>query len=328
MLDPFCGRGTTNFAARLLGLSSVGVDSSPVATAITAAKLVSVAPEAIVAEAKEILSGRTATSCPAGDFWDLAFHREVLTSLCRVRDALLDDCNSSERIALRAIVLGALHGPKQKTVPGYLSNQSPRTFAPKPAYAVRFWTRHGVLPEKVDVLQLIQRRAHRYFGILRSADSQVRNADSRQPESVAPITRRRKFNWIITSPPYYGMKTYIADQWLRNWFVGGPDVVDYSSERQVAHTSPETFADDLRYVWRNSHDSCSEDAKLVIRFGGISDRKVDPLNLLKASLRGSGWRITTVRKAGTAKEGKRQADAFLLRNTIPVAEFDVWARKA
>ena len=39
VLDPFCGRGTTNFAARLLGLGSLGVDSSPVATAITATKL-------------------------------------------------------------------------------------------------------------------------------------------------------------------------------------------------------------------------------------------------------------------------------------------------
>ena len=38
VLDPFCGRGTTNYAARLLGLSSVGVDSSPVAAAIARAK--------------------------------------------------------------------------------------------------------------------------------------------------------------------------------------------------------------------------------------------------------------------------------------------------
>src|SRR5205809_972792 len=33
VLDPFCGRGTTNFAARLLGLPSVGLDSSPIAAA-------------------------------------------------------------------------------------------------------------------------------------------------------------------------------------------------------------------------------------------------------------------------------------------------------
>lgn len=55
VLDPFCGRGTTNFAARLLGLDSLAVDSSPVATAITAAKLVAVTAEEIVGEAKKSL---------------------------------------------------------------------------------------------------------------------------------------------------------------------------------------------------------------------------------------------------------------------------------
>src|SRR5687768_692706 len=39
VLDPFCGRGTTTFAARLLGLSSVGLDSNPLAAALAAAKL-------------------------------------------------------------------------------------------------------------------------------------------------------------------------------------------------------------------------------------------------------------------------------------------------
>ena len=31
VLDPFCGRGTTNIAARLLDLPSVGIDSHPLA---------------------------------------------------------------------------------------------------------------------------------------------------------------------------------------------------------------------------------------------------------------------------------------------------------
>ena len=39
VLDPFCGRGTTTFAARLLGLPSVGLDSNPLAAALAAAKL-------------------------------------------------------------------------------------------------------------------------------------------------------------------------------------------------------------------------------------------------------------------------------------------------
>ena len=41
VLDPFSGRGTTNYAARLLGLPSVGIDSSPVASALTQAKMAS-----------------------------------------------------------------------------------------------------------------------------------------------------------------------------------------------------------------------------------------------------------------------------------------------
>ena len=48
VLDPFCGRGTTNFAARLLGLPSIGVDSSPIAVAIATAKLVRVSAAAVV----------------------------------------------------------------------------------------------------------------------------------------------------------------------------------------------------------------------------------------------------------------------------------------
>ena len=39
VIDPFCGRGTTNFAARLRKMPSIGVDSSPVATAVAQAKL-------------------------------------------------------------------------------------------------------------------------------------------------------------------------------------------------------------------------------------------------------------------------------------------------
>lgn len=59
VLDPFCGRGTTNFAARILGLSTVGIDFSPIAIAATAAKLVdAVQPREIILEAKKILSGR------------------------------------------------------------------------------------------------------------------------------------------------------------------------------------------------------------------------------------------------------------------------------
>jgi len=327
VLDPFCGRGTTNFAARLVGLNTLGVDSSPVAVAITASKLVTTTVDEVLSEAQLILAKREARQVPTGKFWRWAYHPAVIESLCRFREAFLEDCSTAPRIALRGILLGALHGPKQKTIPGYFSNQCPRTYAPKPAYAMRYWKRLGFFPEPVDILAVVERRARRYFGNLPKITGAVRLADSRAIESLRPETPESRFHWVITSPPFYGMRTYIPDQWLRYWFVGGPDVVDYTNCDQVVHSSPEDFAADLRRVWQNVAGVCVGNAPMVIRFGGIRDRRVNPLDLLKRSLWDSEWRITTIRGAGTATEGKRQADAFLRNKTKPLVEYDVWAKK-
>lgn len=327
VLDPFCGRGTTNLAARLLGLKSVGVDSSPVAAAITASKLVQVSAEEIVLEARKILASRVRSDVPENEFWQLAFHPRVLDALCRFRQSFLEDCRSESRIALRGIILGALHGPRQKTFPSYFSNQSPRTYAPKPGYATRFWKEHHLVPEHIDCLAVIERRAIRYYRNIPRGTGIVRLADSRQTDALQPEHPKSRFNWIITSPPYYGMRTYLPDQWLRNWFVGGPSTVDYSNRDQVAHSSPEIFAADLHRVWQNAADVCADNATMVVRFGGITDRSVNPIDLIKSSLRASNWRITTAKTAGTAISGKRQADYFLRAKTIPVVEYDIWATR-
>jgi DNA methylase len=325
VLDPFCGRGTTNFAARLVGLNSLGVDSNPVAAAITASKLLTTTVDDIVAEARQILAEGEAHQIPVGEFWQWAYHPAVLHALCRFREAFLVDCSTPPRIALRGILLGALHGPKQKAIPSYLSNQSPRTYAPKPAYATRYWQDRGLAPAPVDVPATIERRAKRYYGVLPDTTATARLADSRAAGALQPPTPEDRFDWVITSPPYYGMRTYIPDQWLRNWFMGGPDAVDYTNRDQIVHSNPEAFAADLRQVWRNAAAVCARDATMIIRFGGITDRRVNPLDLVKSSLGESGWRITTIREAGCATRGKRQADAFLRTKTKPIVEFDVWA---
>jgi hypothetical protein len=66
---------------------------------------------------------------------------------------------------------------------------------------------------------------------------------------------------------------------------------------------------------------------MVVRFGGITDRRADPLSIIEDSLRESGWQIQTIKEAGSARLGKRQADAFLRNKTTPMTEYDVWARR-
>jgi len=328
VLDPFCGRGTTNFAARLLGLTSLGVDCSPVAVAITAAKLVTASVEDILDEARTILIEGEADWVPATEFWRWAYHPVVLLSLCKLREAFLKDCSTAPRIALRGIVLGALHGPKQKTSPGYFSNQCPRTYAPKPAYAVRFWRSRGLAPDLVDVLSVIERRARRYYGVPLRGGGVARLADSRVPEALQPQALAAPFSWVITSPPYYGMRTYLPDQWLRNWFVGGPESVDYSNRDQITHSSPQDYVSDLQKVWCNAARVSGKGATMVIRFGGIRDRRADPLDLITRSLNETGWRVKMINQAGSANQGKRQADAFLREKTDPMVEFDIWAERS
>jgi hypothetical protein len=322
--DPFCGRGTTNYASRILGLPSVGMDSSPVAVAISQAKLANTFPEAIVRSANRILATiREPIETPIGEFWQWAYHPTVLNKLCRLREGLLADCRSQSRQALRGIVLGALHGPRNKVASSYFSNQCQRTYAPKPNYAVKFWKSHNLKPEDVDVLQIIETRARRYYSGQRPAIGMIVQGDSRNKDSYRFI--KDKIKWIITSPPYYGMNTYIPDQWLRMWFVGGLPAVDYSSEGQIRHSSPDRFVLELMQVWKNIGIVCESAAQMVIRFGGINNRKADPLEILKRSLSGSGWEIDKIESAGSSAEGRRQARHINHSLKTPREEYDVWA---
>lgn len=322
--DPFCGRGTTNYASRILGLPSVGIDSSPVAAAISQAKLANTNPDAILRSAQGILNRiQEPSHFPTGEFWDWAYHPTVLHTLCRLREGLLKDCRSQSRRALRGIMLGALHGPRNKTIQSYFSNQSQRTYAPKPDYAVKYWKSHNLQPEYVDVLDIIKRRTERYFIEQRQATGLIIQGDSRDPSLYEHINHR--IRWIITSPPYYGMKTYIPDQWLRMWFVGGLAEVDYSMDGQIEHSSPERFAGQLKGVWEKLGAVCASEAQMVVRFGGINDRKVESLPILKYSLKGSGWRIEKIESAGVASKGRRQAHHINQSTSPPREEYDVWA---
>ncbi len=326
VLDPFCGRGTTNYASRMLGLPSVGIDSNPVAVAITEAKLVDTRPSAILQVAKRILDEvEVSTEIPDGEFWRWGFDKKVLHTICRLREGLINNCRSDARKALRAIIMGALHGPKQKTFPSYFSNQSPRTYAPKPRYAVNYWRKNCMRPQQVDVMEIIERRANRYYGSKLTQSIGLAICEDSRVRIQNRGIRDQQFDWVITSPPYYGMRTYMPDQWLRLWFIGGKSEVDYSNDGQLAHTDTEIFAAQLESTWENVGFSCNKGARMVIRFGGINDRNVEPLSIIKQSLKNTAWRIITIKQAGSADAGRRQALHFSTLRTKPITEYDVWA---
>ncbi len=311
VLDPFCGRGTTNYAARLLGLPSVGVDSNMVAVATAAAKMVDVKAIDIIELCASILSrSKEPIDVPKGRFWDLCYHRDTLRQICILREELLRDCSSDERIALRALLMGILHGQLRKTLPTYLSNQMPRTYATKPNSAIKYWEARGMTPKYVDVWDAVARRACFVFAqMLPASGGMIIHGDSRHLH-LDQLSHR--FSWVITSPPYPGMNTYLPDQWLRNWFLGGSDMVEYKDKGQIAHISELAFIEELSQVWRRVALSCEPKAHMVIRFGRLPRYKGDPSLILRRSIKmaDSGWRVTAVRSAGQSARGKRQAEQF------------------
>lgn len=331
VLDPFCGRGTTNFAARLLGFDTIGIDASRVAVTATQARLVAPTPQEIIRTAKAILKPRkTKADVPQGDFWRLAYHEEVLQDLCEARRALLERIIEDDvAAALRGIVLGALHGPVGRTKRSYFSNQSPRTYGPKPVSAVKFWKERNLLPPRVDVLSIIAERAWRYYGSASpSARGVAVRGDSRNKSAVTNACERLgEIDWVVTSPPYYGLRSYLPDQWIRNWFLGGTPTVDYTSEGQLSHKSRDGFVADLRMVWAHVGAQCRPGARLVTRFGSIGSRLVEnPAQLVMASFDETAWVPTDIRHADNAARGRRQADTFQRKRSVPYDEVDVWAQ--
>lgn len=329
VLDPFCGRGTTLYAAREMGLIAWGIDSSPIAVAIAKAKLANCEPCEPLSIAESIINERTVENVPDSKFFRSAYHRKTLIEICALRDYFLEKQSLSDaEVILRAAVLGCLHGPlpKKSENAGYFSNQMPRTYASKPDYAVRFWKTRGMKAPRFIVLDVLKKKINRLVQLSekpQNLTTQVLLGDSRSPELFGLINAIPSI--VVTSPPYYGMRSYVQDQWLRNWFMGGPDRVDYSHGLQVDHGGQEAFAESLSQVWRNVSDLAptQTDLHMYVRFGVIPSIKSDAKSLLLESLQTSGihWRVVSTRSAASADAGKRQAEQMKTESTAAI-EYD------
>ncbi len=326
VVDPFCGRGTTIYAARKTGLRSYGFDVSPIAVAIAKAKLSSASSSTVVELAKRLIN-RDPQDVPTSAFFRRAYSRRTLRELCSLREGLLSVRKETNQSALlRAAALGCLHGPLA-TDPmrsGYFSNQMPRTFASKPDYSVRYWRENDLSAPKVSVLNVIKRKLEAIPDLDAPTVGHFKRVKCADARMAAPYRNINGRLLVVTSPPYYGMRTYMQDQWLRNWFLGGPAEVNYEADIQVRHSGHDNFVRDLARVWDHLKRK-SDEVDLYVRLGTISSAKSDARKLFRNSLDESGgWRLVYTQHAATASDGKRQADQ-MQRISSAQEEFDFHA---
>jgi hypothetical protein len=326
ILDPFCGRGTTLYAARRFGLVAYGLDTSPIAAAIARAKLATANLDDVMALA-DVLLQKEPKTVPDTAFFQNAFSSVTLRQLCSLREGLLRARSTDATAILRAAALGCLHGPMPTNggAPSYFSNQMPRTFASKPEYSVRFWKQRGMTPPHVSVIDVLRKKLVRITDLNSPVSARLNNVRCMDARAAISYRRVGNITVTITSPPYYGMRTYVQDQWLRNWFLGGPSEIEYKNDLQLRHAGHEIFISDLAKVWRNILKISDDNAHLYVRFGSIPSAKSDPRQILLASLEEArGWGLVSVRNAKTADAGKRQADQ-MGRGSNATDEFDFHA---
>jgi hypothetical protein len=325
--DPFCGRGTTIYAARKLGLRSYGLDTSPIATAIAQAKLASAKLENVIALAEKLIV-RPSKDVPNSPFFRRAFSKKTLLQICSLREGLLNENQVTDEVAiLRAAALGCLHGPLPigDGTPSYFSNQMPRTFASKPDYSVKYWRDRDMFPPSASVIDVITKKLKRITDLNAKSPSHIQNVKCLDARKAASFGKVKGPTVTVTSPPYYGMRTYVQDQWLRMWFLGGEEEINYENHNQLCHSGHKRFIKDLAKVWSNIGKRAQDEAHLYVRFGSIPSAKSDPQTILMASLEEAGyWKLVSVRNAQTSHSGKRQAD-YMGHESDPASEFDFHA---
>jgi site-specific DNA-methyltransferase (adenine-specific) len=144
LLDPFCGKGTSLLAGRLLGLHPFGLDIAPEAIHCSRAKLDRVSLAEVRAYVDELELSSVDICATPPDIKAL-FHASTLRELLSVREKLIGESRiagkrQAQANMVLAATLGILHGHAEYS----LSISSAHAYSMAPSYVRRFAREHGL----------------------------------------------------------------------------------------------------------------------------------------------------------------------------------------
>ncbi len=264
VIDPFAGSGTVALEAATSGRNVFASDINPYAEILCRAKLappgdcVDALAEAdtLLCESQDMASRLDLADVP--EWVRRFFHPKTL----REAIALADLCLQRKKYFILACLLGILHHqrpgflshPASHLVPYLRTKNFPRAMYPH-LYAYR--------PVRERLLAKILRAFRRPPTAL-NGERQFRRS------SVQNLTVPRKFDCMITSPPYMNALDYGRDNRLRLWFVtrSGHSNIDAANTRDRA-TFEELIEATAQHI--SSHLNVGGHAVLVI--GERTNRK-------------------------------------------------------
>lgn len=292
VLDPFCGRGTTPYAAMVAGRDALACEINSVAWVYAATKTAPAHdPQLVKDRIRELAELATpADSEPDSEFQTHAFCRTVLGFINAARRELRWRSDTTDRTAA-AFIVHYLHSK----IPQGLSNQMRHCRAMSPGYCVRWWRDNGFeTPPEIDPVAFLNARVDwRYRkGIPARAHSRgvtVTLGDS--ATSLAEATKPARL--VLTSPPYSGVTDYRADSWLRLWAIGeGPPLPRWDNKQK--HVNLAAYREMLHRVFSATARLADDDTAWLVR-SDARERTFDVVYPLVAEV--GGGRAVHVRPA-------------------------------
>lgn len=227
ILDPFAGRSSSIYAGGVLGRHSLGIEINPVGWIYGSVKLNPANKDDVIDRLLEIYGKRNYYKRAIErmpEFYRICYSDEVLKFLLTARKNLNWKKNNVDA-TLMSIILVYLHA---KIGEG-LSNQMRMTKSMGMNYSIKWWKENGFkTPPDINPVKLLLDKINwRYKkGMPKVTESAVVFGDSTielQKISERALQNDIRFSLLFTSPPYYSITDYHADQWLRLWMLGGQE---------------------------------------------------------------------------------------------------------
>ncbi|XOB42291.1 MAG: DNA methyltransferase [Candidatus Nealsonbacteria bacterium] len=224
VLDPFSGRGTAPLEACVSGRIGIGIDLSPLAYILTAAKINSPVFKSVLRRIKNLRAGykRPNIDYIPNDIKMLFDGRLTLPQIVYLRNNLSQK-RKIDRFLLASLV-GILHGNYNNAMndSSYLSISMPNTFSMSPNYIRRYVKKNHIHKLPIDVFKKLTAKVERLFkNGVPSTKGYAYRANARKFASLRnPEFKTSNVKLIITSPPYLKVVNYGTYNWIRLWLLG------------------------------------------------------------------------------------------------------------
>jgi hypothetical protein len=264
VVDPFCGRGTTVYAAATTGRRGFGVEINPVGYLYGASKIAPAAYNDMIKRLNEI--GDAAQGEPLDrslpEFFSWAFCPQVRRFLTVARRELNWQYRKVDR-TLMALILIYLHGKLGSA----LSNQMRQTKAMAPDYSIAWWRMRDMRPPKLDPVTFLRRRIDwRYrYGHPQLTQSSILYGDSRIVMSARARLKDPRWTLLLTSPPYRGVTDYWYDQWIRLWLLGHSSRPNFGGPKVGRFGHQDRYRELLSSVFVACAESARRSATIYVR---------------------------------------------------------------